>query len=160
MDPAVKKKALRMFTYGLYVVMCADNGEVNGFTANWLSQISFEPPLLAVSIENDAKTLAMIQHSRTFTVNVLSSAPDLRKLAGTLGKSAVKHPQKMEGIAYRIEEDRYPVLLDGLAWVACTVRQEVPAGDSTLILADIIEAGVLAEGTPLTMNEAGFRHAG
>ena len=157
MDPAVKKKALRMFTYGLYVVMCADNGEVNGFTANWLSQISFEPPLLAVSIENDAKTLPMIQHSRTFTVNVLRSGQ--RELAGTLGKSAVKHPQKMENIAYRLEGN-YPVLLDGLAWVACTVRQEVPAGDSTLVLADIVDAGVLAEGVPLTMNEAGFRHAG
>ncbi len=157
MDPAVKKKALRMFTYGLYVVMCADNGEVNGFTANWLSQISFDPPLLVVSIENDAKTLPMIQHNRTFTVNVLRSGQ--RDLAGTLGKSALKHPQKMENIAYRLEGN-YPVLLDGLAWVACTLRQEIPAGDSTLVLADIVDAGVLAEGVPLTMNEAGFRHAG
>ena len=53
MDPNIKKQALRKFTYGLYIVMCVDGGEVNGFTANWLTQVSFEPPLLAVSIEND-----------------------------------------------------------------------------------------------------------
>lgn len=37
---------------------------------------------------------------------------------------------------------------------------EVPAGDSTLFIAEVIHAEVLAEGAPLTMAEAGFRHAG
>ncbi|GER85945.1 hypothetical protein KDW_01070 [Dictyobacter vulcani] len=54
MDPAVKKQALRTFTYGLYVVMSKEDEVVNAFTANWLTQVSFEPALVAVSIENDA----------------------------------------------------------------------------------------------------------
>lgn len=60
MDPAVKKQVLRSFTYGLYAIMSVDKDEVNAFTANWLTQVSFDPPLLAVSIENDAKSLTMI----------------------------------------------------------------------------------------------------
>ena len=60
MDPAVKKQVLRLFTYGLYVVMSVDRDEVNAFTANWLTQVSFDPPLVAVSIENKAKSLTMI----------------------------------------------------------------------------------------------------
>jgi hypothetical protein len=36
----------------------------------------------------------------------------------------------------------------------------MPAGDSTVFLAEVINAEVQAEGTPLTMQEAGFRHAG
>jgi flavin reductase (DIM6/NTAB) family NADH-FMN oxidoreductase RutF len=157
MEPAIKKQVLRMFTYGLHVVMCADEGTVNGFTANWLTQVSFDPPLVAVSIENDAKTLPMILHNKTFTINVLRSGQ--RELAGKLGKSAVKHPQKMEQIAYRLEGN-YPILLEGLAWVGCTVQQTIPAGDSTLVVAEVVAAGVLEEGTPLTMAEANFRHAG
>jgi flavin reductase (DIM6/NTAB) family NADH-FMN oxidoreductase RutF len=51
-------------------------------------------------------------------------------------------------------------LREAQAWVACEVRQSVPAGDSTLVLAEIVDAGVIAEGAPLTMSEAGFRHAG
>ncbi|MBV9231445.1 MAG: flavin reductase, partial [Chloroflexi bacterium] len=50
MDPAIKKQALRLFTYGLYAIACADDSDVNAFTANWLTQVSFEPPLLAVSV--------------------------------------------------------------------------------------------------------------
>lgn len=157
MDSALKKQVLRQFTYGLYIVMCADQGEVNGFTANWLTQVSFDPPLLAVSIENDARSLPMIQRSGLFTVNVLRSGQ--KELAGALGKSAIKHPHKMEHINYRLEGN-YPILLDGLAWVACKVQQSVLAGDSTLIVAEITDVGILGEGGALTMAETGFRHAG
>jgi flavin reductase (DIM6/NTAB) family NADH-FMN oxidoreductase RutF len=100
MDANTKKLALRSFTYGLFAVSCADLGEVNIFTANWITQASFEPPLLALSVENDSKSLPMIQRSRKFTVNVLRSG-----------------------------------------------QRE-------------LDAGILGEGQPLTMNEAGFRHAG
>ena len=157
MDPAIKKQALRMFTYGLYAVTSIDGDAVNAFTANWLTQVSFEPPLLAVSVENDSKSLPMIQHSGKFAVNVLRSGQ--RELAGALGKSALKKPDKLANIAYTRHED-YIVLQDAQAWVACEVRQSISAGDSTLVLAEIVDAGVLAEGPPLTMSEAGFRHAG
>ena len=158
MDPAIKKQALRTFTYGLYVVMCRAGEEVNGFTANWLTQVSFEPPLLAISIENTAKSLPMILNSQRFTVNVLRTGQ--RSLAGTLGKSAYKHPEKLSGIDYTLNEQGYPILSAALSWVACEVRQTAPAGDSTLVIAEVIDAGVITEGQPLTMVETGFRHAG
>jgi flavin reductase (DIM6/NTAB) family NADH-FMN oxidoreductase RutF len=158
MDPAIKKQALRMFTYGLYVVMCAEGNEVNGFTANWLTQVSFEPPLLAVSVENSARSLSMMLSSRIFTVNVLRAGQ--RELAGALGKSVLKHPDKMRTIRYTLDTHAYPILLDALSWVACEVSQTMPAGDSTLIVAEIVDAGIIAEGAALTMGDAGFRHAG
>ncbi|GCE24672.1 flavin reductase [Dictyobacter alpinus] len=158
MDPATKKQALRAFTYGLYVIMSKENEVVNAFTANWLTQVSFEPPLIAVSIENNARSLAMIKQTQTFTINVLRTGQ--RELAGQLGRSYNKNPDKLTDIAYHLQDNRYPILDAALSWVACEVRNMVPAGDSTLCIAEVIDAGVLAEGTSLTMNEAGFRHAG
>jgi flavin reductase (DIM6/NTAB) family NADH-FMN oxidoreductase RutF len=158
MDAKTKKRALRLFTYGLYAISCADEGEVNTFTANWLMQISFEPPLLALSVENDSKSLPMIQRSRKFTVNVLHSGQ--RELAGKLGKSALFHPEKLAGIEYELGANGCPVLSGALAWVACEVRHSVEAGDSTLFVAEVVDVGMLGEGEPLTMKEAGFRHAG
>ena len=157
MDSAIKKQALRLFTYGLYAVTCTQGDDVNAFTANWLTQVSFEPPLLAVSVENDSKSLPMILSSGKFAVNVLRTGQ--REFAGALGKSALKHPEKMNGVAYEVREG-YIVLQEGLGWVGCEVRQSVPAGDSTLVIAEVVAAGMVAEGQPLTMNEAGFRHAG
>lgn len=167
MDLQLKKQVLQTFTYGLYVISCANEDEVNAFTANWLSQISFEPPLLAVSIENNTKSLPMILRSRNFIINVLRSSGDTqeahqedRKFAGQLGKSALKHPTKLETIAYTPGPGGAPILRDALAWVACEVKHTVEAGDSTLLVAEVIDIGQINEGRPLTMSEAGFRHAG
>lgn len=158
MDATVKKQVLRTFTYGLYAVSCVDEGEVNIFTANWLTQVSFDPPLVALSVENDSKSLPMIQRSRKFAINVLRS--DQRELAGKLGKSAIQHPDKLAGIAFDPGVNGCPVLREALAWVACDVRHTVAAGDSTVMIAEVVDVGMIGEGQPLTMNEAGFRHAG
>lgn len=158
MDVAVKKQVLRTFTYGLYAVSCADSSEVNLFTANWLTQVSFDPPLIAVSVENDSKSLPMILRSRIFTVNVLRSGS--RELAGRLGKSAVQHPDKLNGVEYTLGANGCPILQDAVAWVACNVLHTTAAGDSTLIVAEVVDVGMQAEGAALTMVEAGFKHAG
>lgn len=158
MDPTLKKQVLRTFTYGLYAVSCADEDKVNIFTANWLTQVSFNPPLLAVSVENTSKSLPMILRSRIFTVNVFRSGE--RELAGQLGKSALQRPDKLAHIAFHLGVNFCPILDNALAWVACEVRHTAEAGDSTLIVADVVDVGMLGEGQPLTMAEAGFRHAG
>lgn len=158
MDPQLKKQVLRTFTYGLYALSCANEGEINACTVNWLSQVSFEPPLIAVSIENQTKSLPMVLQSRAFVINVFRRGD--RELAGKLGKSALKFPNKLEGMAYSFGPGDAPILDDALAWVACRVTNTVEAGDSTLVIAEVIDVGMQGEGEPLTMNEAGFRHAG
>jgi flavin reductase (DIM6/NTAB) family NADH-FMN oxidoreductase RutF len=159
-DNALKKQVLRTFTYGMYIVSCVDEDgtTVNAFTANWLTQVSFEPPLIAVSIENISRSLPMIQRTRKFNINVLRSGD--RKLAGDMGKSGLKYPEKMAGVGYSLGSNGVPIINQALAWVACDVRNMVDAGDSTLVVGEVLDIGMLQEGQPLTMSEAGFKHAG
>jgi flavin reductase (DIM6/NTAB) family NADH-FMN oxidoreductase RutF len=42
----------------------------------------------------------------------------------------------------------------------CTVRQDVPAGDSVVFIAEVVEARSFSDAPPLEMRAAGFRHAG
>ena len=100
----------------------------------------------------------MIERSGKFAIHVLRTGQ--RELAGTLGKSALKSPDKLKGIAYEINAEGFAILHDALAWVGCEVQQTVPAGDSTLVVAAVIDTGMIGEGAALTMGEAGFRHAG
>lgn len=160
MEDATKKEALRLFTYGLYAVTTgsADADQWNAFTANWLSQVSFDPPLVALSVENTSVSLPMIRSSGVFAVNVY--AADQRELAGQLGKSLAKHQQKLDGLGRETSASGCPLLTDALAWVECHMEGEMPAGDSTLVLGRVISAGVRRQGEPLTMRAAGFRHAG
>jgi flavin reductase (DIM6/NTAB) family NADH-FMN oxidoreductase RutF len=57
-------------------------------------------------------------------------------------------------------ESGVPALAETLGYVVCRVDSETPAGDSVVFIAEVIDARVLADGDPLTMRDAGFRHAG
>src|SRR5262249_55862205 len=55
MDPNAKKTALRMIPYGLYVLTAANKeGKVAAATVNWVTQASFEPPLVVVGVKADS----------------------------------------------------------------------------------------------------------
>jgi flavin reductase (DIM6/NTAB) family NADH-FMN oxidoreductase RutF len=158
MDDALKKEALRLFTYGLYAITTGDDTQWNAFTANWVSQASFDPPLVVVSVENASVSLPIIRRTSHFAVNVYSH--DQRDLSGLLGKSLAKHPDKLAGLRHGVGESGCPVLLDTLAWVECRVESELLAGDSTIVLGRVVGAQVQRRDEPLTMLAAGFRHAG
>ena len=157
-EETARKTALRMFSYGLYVVTVRHGEEENGFTANWLTQVSFDPPLLALSVENDSHSIGLIRASGIFVVNVLESGQ--RELAGRLGKRWAHVPDKLAQVPHYPGPNGCAVLDEALAYVECAVASSQPAGDSTLFVARITGAGVQREGMPLTMAEAGFRHAG
>jgi flavin reductase (DIM6/NTAB) family NADH-FMN oxidoreductase RutF len=159
MDEAAKKTVLRHFPYGLYVLTVRHDGEDHGMTANWVTQASFEPPMIAVAVENTSKTIGMIRDAHHFAVNLLQK--DQRDLAGKLGRSSEQAPQKLKGLKTKpAPVSGTPVLTDAVGWVECRLMTTVPAGDHTLVLGEVLEAGVERDGEPLTLQEAGFKYSG
>lgn len=160
MDAAAKKTVLRQISYGMYAVTATHAGERGVFTANWLSQVSFEPPLVVLSVEIDSATLPLIRASGRFAICPFTA--DQRQLAADLGRPRSRAGDKYAAfdLATVATASGVPVLAETLGYVVCQVQTEIAAGDSVVILAEVIEAGVLNEGEPLTMRAAGFRHAG
>ncbi len=161
LDPDARKRLLRSFTYGLFWVSAEHAGERGIFTANWVSQASFDPPLLMLSVERESSTLPLIRASGRFVIGPFRS--DQRELAGDLGR-----PKARVGDKSRRHISSKPLrwtrvgsrCRQSLGALACEVRSEVDAGDSVVFIAEVVEARVLGEGDPLTMAEAGFRHFG
>jgi flavin reductase (DIM6/NTAB) family NADH-FMN oxidoreductase RutF len=158
LDPAARKTALRLFTYGLYAVGVSRGDDKNLFTANWLTQVSFDPPLIALSVEDDSHSIALLRDNGVFAISVFSS--DDREKAGALGKRWELRPNKIDEVEYELGITGCPILTDALGAVECRVTGSMPAGDSTVFLGEVINAYVGREGIPLTMSAAGFRHAG
>lgn len=160
LDPDARKRLLRSFTYGLYWVTAVYDGERGIFTANWVSQASFDPPLLMLSVEKSSSTLPLIQASGRFVIGPFRG--DQRELAGDLGRPKLRAGDKIASFQLDIRsmEAGGFALADSLGALACEVRGQSDAGDSVVLVAEVIEARVLGEGTPLTMSAAGFRHFG
>jgi flavin reductase (DIM6/NTAB) family NADH-FMN oxidoreductase RutF len=158
-DPAVKKSVLRLFTYGLYAVAARHGDEASGMTANWVVQSSFEPPMLALAVETDSHTCRVIQASGAFAVSLYETGQ--RELAGKLGRTFAKHPEKLGGLGWKPgPATGSPVLDEALGWLECRVRGSLPSGDHIVFVAEVVEAVQNREGMPLTLKEAGFKYSG
>src|SRR6476620_7783610 len=118
-DQAAKKKVLRDFTYGLYAVTAAHEGERGVFTANWLSQASFDPPLVMLSVENDSSTLPLIRASGRFAICPLDEGQ--KQLAAALGKPKARAGDKYDALDLAVVETEsgVPALAESLGYVVC-----------------------------------------
>ncbi len=151
MDAAARNAILELFPYGLYVVTVRADGEEHGMTANWVTQASFDPPMIAVSIENTSTTIGLIRDAHHFAVSLLTT--EQRELAGKLGKTLKGVKTKPAPTA------QTPVLTEAVGWVECRAVATLPAGDHTLVLGEILEAGVEhGDAEPLTLKAAGFKY--
>ncbi len=159
MNENAKKTVLRYFPYGLFAVTVMSEGEDHGMTANWVMQAAFRPPMVVVALENDSKSLPMIRDARGFAVNVLAAGQ--RDLAERLGRSSQQTPHKLLAVPTRpAPVTGAPILTDGLGWIECRLVATMPAGDHTLALGEVVEAGVEREGQPLVLGEPGMKYAG
>ncbi|HEY9705310.1 MAG TPA: flavin reductase family protein, partial [Allocoleopsis sp.] len=73
LDEQAKKTLLRKIPHGLYICGVKDGDEVNGFTASWVMQASFQPPLIVNCVRNDSKSHTMIQNSGIFALSFLEA---------------------------------------------------------------------------------------
>ena len=61
----------KRLTQGVYVVGVAHGETRNAFTAAWVMQVSYDPLLLALSINPNHSSYRLLKEGRSFSVNVL-----------------------------------------------------------------------------------------
>jgi flavin reductase (DIM6/NTAB) family NADH-FMN oxidoreductase RutF len=158
MDPAIKKKALRMITYGLFVATARDDSGPAAGTINWISQSSFTPPLIMVAIKADSALHRAIAASRKFIVHVVGK--DQKELATAFFRGAELSGDRLNGYRVETRPDGIPLLVDPPAWFECRVVNDVRGGDHTVFVAEVIDAGVRNDAEPLTLRDTGFFYGG
>ena len=71
MDIESKKNILRMFTYGLYLLTSKSNDRYCASTVTWVSQASFEPPLISVCLKNNTETYNIVRDKKSFLLHII-----------------------------------------------------------------------------------------
>lgn len=160
MNTEAKKQVLRSVVYGLYALGVRHEDSPHAMTVNWMTQVSFEPPMIAVAIEKESRSLPMVRGAGAFAISIFPTGA--RQAAGRLGRHSRNVPDKLEGIAHHpAPVSGAPVLNECTGWIDCRVTSETDAGDHVLMIAEVVEAGTggVDAGT-LTLAETGFRYAG
>lgn len=159
MDEQVKKTALRMISYGLYVLGTRQGDEINGAAINWLTQASFKPPLVAMGIKRDSDAFSHLKDGDgQFAVSVLESRQ--KDVAFAFFKPTTLEGSKLNGYEYERLPNGAPVLMDAPAWFEGKVTDIVERGDHAVIVGEVTNAGVRREAQPLTLSEVGVFYGG
>ena len=159
MDQNVKKKVLRQITYGMYVMTAKEGDTVGAGTVNWLSQASFNPPLVMAAVKADSSVNAVVQKSGTFVVNVLAAsqkqfAEDFFRTAKVDGNKLSGHPFKASAASGA------PILDDAYCFFECKVTDRIARGDHTVYVGEVVEVGQQREDKPLVMWDTGWFYGG
>ena len=73
LDEQAKKTLLRKIPHGLYVCGVQNGEDMNGFTASWVMQASFQPPLVVNCVKNDSGSHEMLKQSGVFALSFLAA---------------------------------------------------------------------------------------
>ena len=160
MDQSAKKTALRMIPYGMYVLTSrAGDGRIAAATVTWVTQLSFEPPLIVVCVKADSKAHAVIEASGTFALNILSKQQP--QAAFAFFKPVEAEGDTLGGERFRAGTTGAPILESVPAHVECKVVEVVKKGDHSAVIGQVVAAGVAQqpEGRPdevtLTVKDLG-----
>lgn len=141
MDPNDKKTALRMIPYGLYVLTGkTSEGRVAAGTVNWVTQVSFEPPLVAVGVKVGSGPHEVIKAAGAFALNVLGK--DQQAAAYTFFKPVTPEGQTIGGEPFRVGSTGAPILERAPAYVECSLVETVEKGDHSVFVGEVVDAGV------------------
>ena len=132
---------LRRLSVGVYVVGAAHREQRDAFTAAWIMQVSFDPVLLALSVNPHNATYELMRASGAFTVSVLKAGQ--LDLAQRFGTQSGRDHDKLAGVRWHAGRSGAPILDEALAFFDCELVDRVPAGDHELVLGRLITGGIL-----------------
>lgn len=136
----------RRLTTGVYVIGVAEGERRNGFTAAWLTQVSFDPLLLALSVNPGHASYPLLVNGGGFVINVLRR--DQLRLAEAFGTRSGRDEDKLQGLHWRPAPSGAPILREALAWLDCRLHDRFPAGDHEVVLARPVTGELVAPDAP------------
>jgi flavin reductase (DIM6/NTAB) family NADH-FMN oxidoreductase RutF len=158
----LRRRVLWTMPSGLYVLGSKAGDRLNLMTLNWATQVSFEPKLLAVSVEKSAVTHELIAAGGAFALSIVDREDRAIVRRFTKPAELDASAQTLNGFAFRTAVTGAPILVQAVAHLDCELRQTVDCGGHDLFIGEVVDAAFdNAEDTPvLRMEDTRMNYGG
>ncbi len=155
-----KKILLRKIPHGLFIcgVRDEEKDEINGFTASWVTQGSFAPPLIVMAVRAEGASHQIILNTNKFSLNFLKS--DQKDLAATFFKPQKALGGRFESVEFSLGDHGLPILENGVGGVECVVKGNVSNGDHTVFVGEVLTAYLKEDVDSLNLSSTGWNYGG
>lgn len=152
LSPQGFRDALAAYPTGVTVVTAIGPSGPSGATANAVSSLSLDPPMMLACLDRGSRTLTSVRAAGRFGVNALAAGQEAVAV-----RFARKDPEaeKWEGIDWS-ERHGSPRLAEALVWVACELRDLIDGGDHLIATGTVLEVDS-RPGMPLIFHRGAYR---
>jgi flavin reductase (DIM6/NTAB) family NADH-FMN oxidoreductase RutF len=157
----VRSDALRLLSNGVYVLTACLSDTIHAATVSWVSQVSFEPPLVMIALQRNSHLAHAVRKAHRFAVNILGA--DQQALAEQFFAhlTAPVGTLALAGYPVRDGAGHCPLVTDALAWLECRLDAELPnPGDHNLLLGEVTGAGIRRPGNPIVLWQTPWSYGG
>ena len=137
---------LKHMTYGIYVLTTRFEDTLNGMIASWVSQISYEPPLILAAVHPNRYSHTLLHKSGHFALHIIARGQRdlLSRFKGPDPEKKFASIQWSEGLT------GCPILKECIGFMECRIRQHLSPGNHTLFIGEVVRAGFNAAHPPLS----------
>lgn len=148
----MKEQWIRAFgtmTYGIYILTTAKDEKMNGMVASWVSQVSYEPALIAVAVHSNRLSHKLIEDSGRFALHVLGE-----NQTELISRFMASDPDtKFTGLEWKAGHTGCPILKDCVAYFECRLNTRLQPGNHTIFIGEVAAAGEISERRPLSTRD-------
>mgnify|MGYP004624897983 FL=1 len=144
------KKALYNLTYGVFILTTKAEDKVNGCIINTCMQVANDPVRIAISVLNQNYTCELLKQSGVFTLSLLDHTCSFETIQH-FGFQSGRNVNKFENLITPTDCNGVPYI----NWHSCSVLsgkvvEQHDLGTHTLFIAEVVDAKLLNDNTPLT----------
>ena len=149
------REMLSLIPHGLYLIGVQTGSSSFIYTGSWLTQISFEPCLIATAVRRTHEGHALIQEAGAFTVNFLAEGQlDLARVG------FANPNDRLAGLDWKpCPVTGAPVVLDALGYIGCRLVNWIEGGDHDLAVAEAVVAEQFREGELLNIHDTPWTYS-
>ena len=153
-------EALRQIPYGLYVlgVRANGNGAMNACAVSWVTQCSFDPPLLLVAVRKPSRSYDLITSGNVFSLNLLDKKE--KQILRTLERPFVSAGDKLGKVGHVEEDTGAPILRHAFAFIECKVRSIFEPGDHALVVGEVVHGALRGRGESAMCADFNWHYGG
>jgi 3-hydroxy-9,10-secoandrosta-1,3,5(10)-triene-9,17-dione monooxygenase reductase component len=131
------RDAMAQLPTGVTIVSATGAEGPAGATANAVTSLSLDPPLMLACLDRGSRTLTRVREAGRFGISVL--AADQAELARGFATKA-PHSEKFRDVSH-VERAGVPLIDGAVAWIACRLRSLHDGGDHEIAVGEVLDLG-------------------
>jgi flavin reductase (DIM6/NTAB) family NADH-FMN oxidoreductase RutF len=152
-------RVLRKLEYGVYVITMGKGESGNAYTASWLTQVSSEPPMIAIAVHSAHQSMPLIQKHGAFVVNLIAAGQE--EVAKTYYGPAESGYDKLKAKDVKDSPATGSPLINGAAgYLDCKVITELKTGNHTVFVGEVVAAIYTGDQPVLTTTNSKLVYTG